>query len=137
MRPTTFDQSRADLHAAILAELRRLATGGRAPTITAWDARKADHLPSASYVRKLFGAWTKLAQAAGLHTQATIVRSGPTGLATEIDQHIANGGALASWMERYAVGLPVLDQPTRTEVVDGHTVGGQPCRIIREYWMVR
>lgn len=140
-----------ELLAAITAEMQRLTAAdkrGRAPSRTVWDVRRAAHLPCANYLIQRFGAgWPAVVEMAdctparkwqrhdgtigGVVTQAT-------GLGDDIEQHIANGATPAHWMDRFANSLAfTTEQPLRIERVRGHTVGGQPCIITREYWMVR
>jgi hypothetical protein len=147
---TKYAMDNATLLAAVTAEMQRLTTAdtrGRAPSRAVWDVRREKHLPCANYLIQRFGVgWPAVVEMAdGTPARKWQRRDGSiggvvaqaTGLAADIERHMANGAELASHNSRYHAALHVLPAPTRRETVAGRTLAGQPVVIERTYWMVR
>jgi hypothetical protein len=119
----------AELRAAVLGEMRRLATEGVAPSKSRWDMQRQRSLPTAQHVcRVLDDRWPNLVQAAGLTLSPYARRfADDTGEVTAAVD-IADGEPAAT--EDDTDEWPVVQ--TRTEV----SVQGN-IRITREYHMLR
>lgn len=133
------------MRATVISELQRLSRRGHAPTQERYDAQRGDGPGIIWAVRHLGVSYDALVAEAGLQPaqrqrqsnrrRVTREESGawPAGsLAADINRHEP-----ASWNDRYSNTLSVVAEPTRIEVLDGHTLDGRACRITREYRMVR
>jgi hypothetical protein len=133
-----------EVMALVTAEIARLAAAdahGRAPSRVLWDVRRDKAVPCSSYLISRFDlSWSAIVRLAGYETKrkspARREPDAPT-MATTLAQHVAAGAQPASWMDKLEVAINVLPEPTRIEVFRGQTIAGQPCVILREYWMVR
>jgi hypothetical protein len=123
----------AELRAAVLGEMRRLATEGVAPSKSRWDMQRQRSLPTAQHVcRVLDDRWPNLVQAAGLTLSPYARRFADgveTGEITLVEQD-GDGDGRAAATDDDTDEWPVVQ--TRTEV----SVQGN-IRITREYHMLR
>lgn len=82
-RASRYNWDSAALRPAVLAELRRLANDGEAPSKRRWDAERPPDLPTAQHICRILATrWQTLALAAGLrlnHWARRIVERDPAG----------------------------------------------------------
>lgn len=135
------------LRATVIAELQRLAVHGRAPMQIDYDVQK-ENGPQLKHVLNHLGiSWTDLVAEAGLLMPKMPQQKGRPHLRGQQPERGAwpadsmaeeiNRYQPAHWNDRYSTALAVSPTPTRVETLIGRTLAGEPCRITREYRMVR
>lgn len=135
------------LRATVIGELQRLATEGRAPMQIDYDVQKRAGPTIKNVLDHLKMSWPDLVAAAGLRmprmpqheAKRRAYRTAPergTWLAGSMSEFL-NRHERADLDDRYSTALAVSPTPTRVETLIGRTLAGEPCRITREYRMVR